>query len=64
MTHEDWNRGTIANDIAIIKLKKSFDLNVNVGVVCLPKANAPVPNDAKCYITGKNIFKRDNEYKE
>ncbi|XP_057313089.1 chymotrypsin-like elastase family member 1 [Hydractinia symbiolongicarpus] len=48
--HEQYNGGTLDNDIAIIKLKKPFTLNSYVGIACLPDEKETPGN--QCYITG------------
>lgn len=48
--HEQYNGGTLDNDIAIIKMKKPFTLNNYVGIACLPDEKETPGN--QCYITG------------
>jgi len=53
IVHKEWNKdGTIANDIALIKLKKKATFSDTIGTVCLPENNIDAPKQAECYITG------------
>jgi len=44
--------GSLANDIALIKLKTPFELGKCVNTVCLPRQGADVAVGSKCMITG------------
>ncbi|XP_020838629.1 chymotrypsin-like elastase family member 3B [Phascolarctos cinereus] len=52
--HENWNSNCVAcgNDIALIKLSQSAQLNDYVQVASLPSAGTLLDNDKACYITG------------
>ncbi|XP_072471658.1 proproteinase E-like [Notamacropus eugenii] len=52
--HEKWNSNCVAcgNDIALVKLSRSAQLNDKVQVACLPPAGAIPPNEEPCYISG------------
>ncbi|XP_007491282.1 chymotrypsin-like elastase family member 3B [Monodelphis domestica] len=52
--HEKWNSNCVScgNDIALIKLSRSAQLNDEVQLGCLPPANLILPNEKPCYVTG------------
>uniref|UniRef100_A0A4X2M3G7 Peptidase S1 domain-containing protein n=1 Tax=Vombatus ursinus TaxID=29139 RepID=A0A4X2M3G7_VOMUR len=52
--HEKWNSNCVAcgNDIALVKLSQSAQLNDKVQVACLPPAGTLLLNEAPCYISG------------
>ncbi|XP_065673701.1 chymotrypsin-like elastase family member 3B isoform X2 [Hydra vulgaris] len=49
-THHLYNPRTMDNDIALIKLSRSFKTNDHVSIACLPNTEAPA--GTPCYITG------------
>ena len=53
--HEDYNRITFDNDIALIILKKPVTIDPTVGTVCLPNTNEDIDDIfySDCYITGR-----------
>ncbi|XP_051847345.1 chymotrypsin-like elastase family member 3B [Antechinus flavipes] len=52
--HEKWNPTCVScgNDIALIKLSRSAQLNDKVQLGCIPPAGTILPNEAPCYISG------------
>ncbi|XP_031818507.1 chymotrypsin-like elastase family member 3B [Sarcophilus harrisii] len=52
--HEKWNSLCVScgNDIALIKLSRSAQLNDKVQLGCIPPAGTILPNEAPCYISG------------
>ncbi|XP_050676731.1 phenoloxidase-activating factor 2-like [Leptidea sinapis] len=59
--HHKFNKDNGANDIAILFLKKAFDLAPNVGVVCLPPAGIRAVGDTECFASGWGKKKFDSE---
>ena len=53
--HEDYNRITFDNDIALIILKNPVTIDPTVGTVCLPNPNEDIDDIfySGCYITGR-----------
>ena len=50
ITHPSWNRRTMNNDIALMKLSKPAKMGKYVLPVCLPSGDVTVGTE--CYITG------------
>ncbi|KAH8249097.1 hypothetical protein KR032_005835 [Drosophila birchii] len=61
--HEQFNKGSLYNDIAVLLLESSFDLQMNIQPVCLPNVQDVFDYD-RCYATGwgKNKFGKEGEY--
>ena len=56
ISHGGYNKNTLANDIALIKLHKPFDLNARVTLACLPpNGYEPPVGTRNCYIAGKGL---------
>jgi len=51
-SHPDYNQGTFEWDFALIRLDQPFELNENVGTVCLPTQGNDVQGGESCQITG------------
>ena len=41
------------NDIAVMKLSKPVEFRTNVNEACLPSKSEEVPENAKCFLSGK-----------
>ena len=53
INHENYNSPMgMANDLALLKLKKAATLGAGVGTICLPDINHPLLEGKTCYITG------------
>lgn len=52
IVHEKWNSFFILNDIALIKLSEPVQVSDSVQPACLPAAEALLPHDFPCYVTG------------
>merc|ERR1711872_558178 len=53
ISHPNYNRRTLKNDIALIKLKSPLRLNSRVKTVCLPVRNSrPSVGSRQCYLSG------------
>uniref|UniRef100_A0A3P9NZ82 Proproteinase E-like n=1 Tax=Poecilia reticulata TaxID=8081 RepID=A0A3P9NZ82_POERE len=52
--HPKWNDNCVScgNDIALLKLEKSADLNDKVKPACLPEHSSTLAHNQPCYITG------------
>ncbi|XP_063173711.1 chymotrypsin-like elastase family member 3B [Candoia aspera] len=52
--HPAWNPSCVScgNDIALLKLSRTAQLNNQVGLGCIPQAGSIIPNGYPCYITG------------
>uniref|UniRef100_M4API8 Proproteinase E-like n=1 Tax=Xiphophorus maculatus TaxID=8083 RepID=M4API8_XIPMA len=52
--HPKWNDNCVScgNDIALLKLEKSADLNDKVKLACLPEHSSTLTHNQPCYITG------------
>lgn len=51
--HEQYSTPSMFDkDIALLKLRRPIPFDENIGTVCLPDKNAPVPVGTKCFITG------------
>uniref|UniRef100_U5ERE0 Phenoloxidase-activating factor 2 n=1 Tax=Corethrella appendiculata TaxID=1370023 RepID=U5ERE0_9DIPT len=61
--HEQYNKGTLYNDVALLILQTPFDLAENVQTVCLPP-QAHNFDLSRCYASGwgKNVFGREGKY--
>ncbi|XP_017837498.1 phenoloxidase-activating factor 2 [Drosophila busckii] len=61
--HEQYNKGTLYNDVALLFLETPFTLQENIQPVCLPNVGEIFDYD-RCYATGwgKNKFGKDGEY--
>ena len=53
ISHNDYGKPVLNNDIALIQLSRPAILNNRVRTVCLPARNEAVPTSSRCYITGK-----------
>ncbi len=56
--HEDFNRATMDNDIALIELKRSIEYNEVIAPVCLP--SSPPPIGETCVTTGWGLERNGN----
>ena len=54
ISHPGYNKRTMDNDIAMIKLASPVTMDRYVSTVCLP--NGDVPVGTECYITGINVI--------
>ncbi|XP_069463339.1 chymotrypsin-C-like [Ambystoma mexicanum] len=52
IVHEKWSSFLIINDIALIKLAEAAPLSDKIQPACLPEAEALLPNDFPCHVTG------------
>ncbi|EDW88785.1 phenoloxidase-activating factor 2 [Drosophila yakuba] len=61
--HEQFSKGTLFNDVAVMLLEGPFTLQDNIQTVCLPNLGDTFDFD-RCYATGwgKNKFGKDGEY--
>ncbi|KAL7740871.1 hypothetical protein ACLKA6_014036 [Drosophila palustris] len=61
--HEQFNKGSLYNDVALLFLESPFNLQENIQPVCLPNAGEQFDFD-RCFATGwgKNKFGKDGEY--
>jgi len=50
--HPDYNSRSSEWDIALIRLDQPFEMNANVGTVCLPTQGNDVQGGESCWITG------------
>lgn len=50
--HPEYDPETVDNDIALLKLSSPAVLDKHVQLACLPKQNAPLPQDKLCTILG------------
>lgn len=63
VVHERFNKGSLANDMALLILEQPFDLVENIYPVCLPPKNTNF-NGNNCFASGwgKNIFGKEGKY--
>ena len=54
--HPNYNRQTINNDIALMKLKKPAIITDHVITACIPDKSDVVAVDSECFITGKYML--------
>ncbi|KAH8244442.1 hypothetical protein KR026_009850 [Drosophila bipectinata] len=61
--HEQFNKGALYNDVAVLLLESPFTLQSNIQPVCLPNVG-DLFDFERCYATGwgKNKFGKDGEY--
>ncbi|EDV32304.2 uncharacterized protein Dana_GF14116, isoform C [Drosophila ananassae] len=61
--HEQFNKGALYNDVAVLLLESPFTLQSNIQPVCLPNVG-DIFDFERCYATGwgKNKFGKDGEY--
>lgn len=61
--HEQFNKGALYNDVAVLLLEGPFTLQSNIQPVCLPNAG-DIFDFERCFATGwgKNKFGKDGEY--
>ncbi|XP_016940780.3 phenoloxidase-activating factor 2 [Drosophila suzukii] len=61
--HEQFNKGALFNDIAVMLLESPFTFQPNIQTVCLPDVGLNFDYD-RCFATGwgKNKFGKDGEY--
>ena len=52
ISHPNYNKPRLNNDIALIQLARPATLNSRVGLVCLPNQDYVLPAGSNCYITG------------
>ncbi|XP_026744110.1 phenoloxidase-activating factor 2 isoform X2 [Trichoplusia ni] len=62
--HEDFNKGNLFYDIAILFLAKPMDLAPNVRVACLPPPRQRQDDGKRCFATGwgKDRFGKEGRY--
>ncbi|CAG5112300.1 Oidioi.mRNA.OKI2018_I69.chr2.g6528.t1.cds [Oikopleura dioica] len=56
--HPEYNLRSQHNDIAILKVSTPFSINTFVRPVCLPCHSRPLPDKAKCIVTGFGLTER------
>lgn len=63
VSHEQFNKGSLRNDIALLILDQPFDLAENIQPVCLPPKNHNFDGN-KCFASGwgKNVFGKEGKY--
>ncbi|XP_052873058.1 phenoloxidase-activating factor 2-like isoform X2 [Anopheles cruzii] len=63
ITHEAFNKASLANDVALLILTEPFLLAENVQPICLPPPNAKF-DATECFASGwgKNIFGKEGKY--
>lgn len=63
ITHNDFNKASLANDIALLVLAEPFVLAENVQPICLPPPNHSFDLN-QCFASGwgKNIFGKEGKY--
>ncbi|XP_030383546.1 phenoloxidase-activating factor 2 [Scaptodrosophila lebanonensis] len=61
--HEQFNKGALYNDVALLFLESPFTAQENIQPICLPPAGEQF-DSARCYATGwgKNTFGKDGVY--
>ncbi|XP_033235774.1 phenoloxidase-activating factor 2 [Drosophila pseudoobscura] len=61
--HEQFNKGALYNDVALLSLESSFTSQENIQPVCLPSPG-DIFDYERCFATGwgKNKFGKDGEY--
>eukprot|EP00918_Siedleckia_nematoides_P041935 GHVU01091352.1.p1 GENE.GHVU01091352.1~~GHVU01091352.1.p1 ORF type:complete len:425 (+),score=32.85 GHVU01091352.1:202-1476(+) len=52
IVHEDYDRGTLNNDVMLIKLSDDVKYKDEVSPVCLPRKGQKFPVKTPCYVTG------------
>ncbi|KAJ0169978.1 hypothetical protein K1T71_014584 [Dendrolimus kikuchii] len=64
IVHEDYMRGNLFYDVALLFLDQPMNMAPNVGVVCLPPAKTNTPPGTSCFATGwgKEKFGREGQY--
>uniref|UniRef100_A0A182PX95 Peptidase S1 domain-containing protein n=1 Tax=Anopheles epiroticus TaxID=199890 RepID=A0A182PX95_9DIPT len=63
ITHEAFNKGSLANDVALLILTEPFQLAENVQPICLPPKGTSFDR-SKCFASGwgKNVFGKEGKY--
>ncbi|XP_053668533.1 phenoloxidase-activating factor 2-like, partial [Anopheles marshallii] len=63
ITHEAFNKGSLANDVALLILKEPFLAAENVQPICLPPKGTSFDR-SKCFASGwgKNVFGKEGKY--
>uniref|UniRef100_A0A240PP32 Phenoloxidase-activating factor 2 n=1 Tax=Anopheles atroparvus TaxID=41427 RepID=A0A240PP32_ANOAO len=63
ITHEEFNKASLANDIALLVLTEPFELAANLQPICLPPKGQSF-DTSKCFASGwgKNIFGKEGKY--
>uniref|UniRef100_A0A182M075 Phenoloxidase-activating factor 2 n=1 Tax=Anopheles culicifacies TaxID=139723 RepID=A0A182M075_9DIPT len=63
ITHGSFNKGSLANDVALLILNEPFQLAENVQPICLPPKGTSFDR-SKCFASGwgKNIFGKEGKY--
>lgn len=63
ITHKDFNKGSLANDVALLILNEPFQLAQNVQPICLPPKGTTFDH-SKCFASGwgKNVFGKEGKY--
>lgn len=61
--HEKFNKGSLANDVALLILEQPFELAENIQPVCLPPKNTKFDGNS-CFASGwgKNVFGKEGKY--
>lgn len=62
--HQDFNKGNLFYDVAVLFLAQPMDLAPNVGVACLPPPRQRTPGGTRCIATGwgKDKFDKEGRY--
>uniref|UniRef100_A0A2C9H4V7 Phenoloxidase-activating factor 2 n=1 Tax=Anopheles melas TaxID=34690 RepID=A0A2C9H4V7_9DIPT len=63
ITHEAFNKASLANDVALLILTEPFQLAENVQPICLPPKGTSFDR-SKCFASGwgKNVFGKEGKY--
>lgn len=63
ISHEQFNKGSLKNDVALLILDQPFELAENIQPVCLPPKNHNFDGN-KCFASGwgKNVFGKEGKY--
>ena len=51
--HEDWDKRTLLNDIALLQFEEDAEITDTVGTVCLATSNLDPKSKPMCLITGE-----------
>ncbi|XP_021198865.2 phenoloxidase-activating factor 2 [Helicoverpa armigera] len=64
ITHQDFNKGNLFYDVAVLFLAQPVDLAPNVGVACLPPPRVRQEDGTRCFATGwgKDKFGKEGRY--
>lgn len=64
VVHNDFQRSTLSNDIALLIVEEPFELTLVVNTICLPPASVQTEPSTMCVASGwgKSSFDRSNRY--